>query len=44
MLDRNHFNIGLEIVRGAKIEHRLGFSDASDHRPGDRTISIWAVA
>jgi hypothetical protein len=33
-LDRNHFNIGLNAVRGAEVEHLLGFTDASDHRPG----------
>src|SRR4029077_11965331 len=35
VLNRNHFNIGLNPVRGAEVEHLLGFSDATDHRPGD---------
>ncbi len=35
LLDRNQFNVGLDIVRGAEVEHLLGFTDAPDHRASD---------
>ena len=35
LLDRDHFDVGGDVVLAAKIEHLLGFGNAADGRAGE---------
>ena len=35
LLDRNHFDIGSDVVLAAEVEHLLGLLDAADQRAGE---------
>src|SRR5580700_6848021 len=39
LLDRDHLDVGNDIMRGAVIEHFLGFRDASNHGTGNAAAS-----
>ncbi len=39
LLDRDHFDIGGDVVRAAEVEHLLGLGDAADRRAGETAVA-----